>query len=90
MDLKQERYKRQYDVRVRNKHKSLQIGDQVLVRTHVLEPGRSPKLSFPVAGPYPVVKIDGCNVVVRSHEGEQSFHLDRVLRCPIELPAGLE
>ena len=56
----------------------------------MLEPGRSPKLSFPVAGPYPVIKIDGFNVVVRTCEGEQRFHLYRISCCPIELPAGVE
>jgi hypothetical protein len=75
------RYKTIYDNHVRNRHVNLHVGDQVLVRTYVLEPGRSSKLAMPVAGPYPVVKIDGPN---------ERLHLDRVLRCPVDLPSGVK
>jgi hypothetical protein len=89
-ELRLERYKRLYDFHVRRRHDGLQIGDYVFVRTYVVEPGRSAKLSFPVAGPYPVLKIDGPNVEVRTREGHQRLHLDRVLRCPMDLPSGVE
>jgi transposase InsO family protein len=89
-ELRLERYKRLYDFHVCRRHEGLKIGDLVLVRTYVLEPGRSSKLSFPVAGPYPVVKIDGPNIDVRTREGTQRLHLDRVMRCPMDLPSGVE
>jgi hypothetical protein len=85
-----ERYKRMYDHHVRSRHTDLHVGDQVLVRTYVLEPGRSSKLSFPVAGPYPVTRIDGVNVEIRTREGTERLHLDRVMKCPVDLPSGIE
>jgi hypothetical protein len=84
------RYKRLYDHHVRRRHKNLLIGDSVFVRTHLLEPGRTPKLVAPVAGPYPVVEIDGPNVVIRTCEGPERLHLDRVMRCPTDLPSSVE
>ena len=84
-----ERYKRIYDSKVR-KRAAVFPGDSVLVKTFVLKPGRSPKLTFPVAGPFPVVKIDGVHVVFRSRDGDQRVHLDRVIRCPMDLPPGVE
>jgi hypothetical protein len=85
------RYKRIYDHKVKSRHKDLQLGDSVLIRTYMLEPARSPKLSFPVAGPYPVIGIDGNHTVVRTREGTQRHHLDRIIRAPIsELPPGVE
>jgi hypothetical protein len=59
------------------------------VRTYVLEPGRSAKRSFPVAGPYPVTKISGSNVEVKTREGTERLHLDGVMRCPIDLLSGV-
>ena len=84
-----ERYKKLYDAHVRRRHHDLEIGDSVFVRTHVIEPARSPKLCFPVAGPYPVIRIDGSNVEIRTREGSQRLHLDRVVRCPTTLPSGV-
>ena len=83
------RYKEMYDLHVRKRHGSIQLGDSVFVRTHVIEPARSPKLSFPVAGPYPIVGISGSNVDIRTREGSQRVHLDRVVRCPTDLPSGV-
>jgi hypothetical protein len=84
-----ERYKKLYDSHVRRRHHDLEISDSVFVRTHVIEPARSPKLCFPVAGPYPVIKIDGYNVEIRTREGPQRLHLDRVVRCPTTIPSGV-
>jgi hypothetical protein len=54
------------------------------------EHARSPKLSFPVAGPYPVIGIDGTYAVVRTRDGIQRHHLDRIIRAPIfEFPPGV-
>jgi transposase InsO family protein len=88
--LRLQRYKSLYDYHVRRRHSDLQVGDSVFVRTHMLEPGRSPKLSAPVAGPYPVIRIDGPNVDIRTREGKVRLHLDRVMRCPTDLPSGVE
>lgn len=88
--LRLERYKYLYDYHVRRRHADLQVGDSVFVKTFMLEPGRSPKLSAPVSGPYPVVGIDGPNVVIRTREGSERLHLDRVMRCPTDLPSGVE
>jgi hypothetical protein len=68
----------------------LRVGDMVLVKTFFLEPGRSKKLAFPVAGPYPVVEISGPNVDIRTKEGIKRLNLDRVIRCPVDLPTGIE
>jgi Chromo (CHRromatin Organisation MOdifier) domain len=87
--LRVERYKRLYDAKVR-KRAAVYTGDSVLVKTFMLEPGRSPKLSFPVAGPYPVVQLDGVTVVIRTRDGDQRVHLDRVIRCHMDLPPGVE
>jgi hypothetical protein len=90
MEKRLQRYKLRYDDLVRRRAAGIQVGDSVLVRTHVLEPGRSPKLSFPVAGPYPVIELSGVNVQIRTREGLQTLHLDRVIRCPMDLPSGVE
>jgi Chromo (CHRromatin Organisation MOdifier) domain len=87
--LRVERYKRLYDAKVRQRA-AVFTGDSVLVKTFMLEPGRSPKLSFPVAGPYPVVQIDGVTVVIRTRDGDKRVHLDRVIRCHMDLPPGVE
>jgi hypothetical protein len=55
----------------------------------VIEPARYPTFSFPVAGPYPIVRMAGSNVDIRTREGRQSVHLDRVVRCPTTLPSGV-
>jgi hypothetical protein len=84
-----ERYKKLCDTHVRRRHHDLEISDSVFVRTHVIEPARSPKLRFPVAGPHPVTRVDGSNVEIRTREGPQRLHLDRVVRCPATLPSGV-
>ena len=86
-----ERYKRIYDHKEKSRHKNLQLGDSVLIRTYTMEPSRSPKLVVPVAGPYPVIGIDGTHVIVRTREGKKKHHLDRVIRAPMsDLPPGVE
>jgi hypothetical protein len=47
-------------------------------------------LSFPVAGPYPVSRTEGSNVEVRTRERLERIHLDRVMKCPVDLPSGVE
>jgi hypothetical protein len=84
------RYKYLYDYHVRRRPADLKVGDSVFVMTFKLEPGRSPKLSAPVSGPYPVFRIDGPNVVIRTREGTERLNLDRVMRCPTDLPSGVE
>jgi Chromo (CHRromatin Organisation MOdifier) domain len=42
-----------------------------------------------VAGPYPIVGLSGSNVDIRTREGPQRVHLDRVVRCPSTLPSGV-
>jgi Chromo (CHRromatin Organisation MOdifier) domain len=67
------------------------LTDSVLIRTYMLEPSRSPKFVFPVAGPYPIIGIDGLHVTVRTRDGPQKHHLDRVIRAPVnDLPPGVE
>jgi hypothetical protein len=84
-----EQYEKLYDTHVRRRDHDLEIGESVFVRTHVIEPARSPKLSFPVVGPYPVTRVDGSNVEIGTREGPQQLHLDRVVRCPTTLPSGV-
>ena len=92
MKVRQERYKRMYDAYVRARNSDIEIGDLVAVRTFVTEPGRSPKIEFPVTGPYVVVEKTPTNFVIRTREGRQSIHSARVIKFPrpTELPAGVE
>jgi transposase InsO family protein len=87
--LRIERYKRVYDAKVRSRG-IVMPGDSVFVKTFLLEPSRTPKLAFPVAGPYPVVQIDGPQVVIKTRDGDQRVHLDRVIRCPMDLTLGIQ
>ena len=87
--LRIERYKRVYDAKVRSRG-IVMPGESVFVKTFLLEPSRTPKLSFPVAGPYPVVETDGPQVVIKTRVGDQRVHLDRVIRCPMDLPPGIQ
>mgnify|MGYP003519284518 FL=1 len=87
--LRIERYKRVYDAKVRSRNEVLP-GESVLVKKFLWEPGRSPKLSFPVAGPYPVLTVDGVQAVLKTRDGDQRVHLDRVIRCPMDLPPGVQ
>ena len=36
-----------------------------------------------------MIRIDGSNVEIRTREGSQRLHLDRVVRCPTTLPSGV-
>jgi hypothetical protein len=87
--LRLKRYKSLYDAKVRTGGAYFP-GESVLVKTFILEPGRSPKLPFPVTGPYPVVQLDGVPVVIQTAAGDQRVHLDRVIKCPMDLPKGVE
>jgi hypothetical protein len=88
--LQLERYKRVYYHKVRNRHADLQLGDSVLIRTYMLEPSRRPKFVFPVAGPYPIIGIDGPHEIVRTRDCPQKHHLDRVISAPVtDLPPGV-
>jgi hypothetical protein len=58
-----ESYKKVYDAKVK-KRRVVSPADSVLVKTFMLEAGRSPKLTLPVAGPYPVVELYGVTVVI--------------------------
>jgi hypothetical protein len=69
--LQLERYKRVYDHKVRNRHADLQIGDSGLICTYMLEPSRRPKFVFLIAGPYPIIGIDGPHVTLRTRDGPQ-------------------
>ena len=83
--LRIERYKGVYDAKVRSREMAM-LRNSVFVKTFLLEPIRKPKLSFPVAGPYPVVQTDCPQVVIKTRDGDQRVHLDRVIRCPMDLP----
>jgi hypothetical protein len=56
----------------------------------MMEPGRPPKFSFPVAGPYPAVQLDSMTVFIRTREGIQCVNLEGVIRCPMDHPPGFE
>jgi Integrase core domain len=87
--LRIERYKRVYDAKVRSRG-IVMPGESVFVKTFLLEPSRTPKLAFPVARPYPVVQTDGPQVVIKTRDGDERLHLDRVIRCPMDLPPGIQ
>jgi hypothetical protein len=85
------RHKAVYDKRVKQRT-DVDVGDTVFVRTYVTEPARSPKLQFPVTGPYPVVKCFYSGVEILTADGRQRLHWDRVIKSPSpkDLPAGVE
>jgi Integrase core domain len=87
--LRVERYKSVYDAKVRSRG-ILVPGESVFVKTFLLEPSRTPKISFPVAGPYHVVETDGLQVVIKTRYGEQRVNLNRVISCPMDLPPGIQ
>jgi RNase H-like domain found in reverse transcriptase/Reverse transcriptase (RNA-dependent DNA polymerase)/Integrase zinc binding domain/Integrase core domain/Chromo (CHRromatin Organisation MOdifier) domain len=78
----QQRYKKAYDAHVRVRNADIQVGDLVFVRTFVTEPGRSPKVEFPVSGPYTVIARDDKTFVVRTASGSQRVSADRVTKAP--------
>ena len=77
---------------MRARNKEIQIGDFVAVRTFVHDPGRSPKIEFPVAGPFIVVGETKTGYKIRSRDGIQIVHSSRVIKFPraSELPLGDE
>jgi hypothetical protein len=81
------RYKRMYDSHVWKRYGEIQLGDSVYVRNHVLEPALSLKLSFSVAGSFPIVGISGSTSEIRTREGTQRIHLDRLSHFPTDLPS---
>jgi hypothetical protein len=64
----------------------------VVVNTFVTEPGRSPKMEFPVNGPYNVVGITPTGYNIRSRDGIQTVHSNRVIKFPRpeEFPLGVD
>jgi Chromo (CHRromatin Organisation MOdifier) domain len=85
------RHKAVYDKHLKQRT-DVDVGDTVFVRTYVMEPTRSPKLQFPVTGPYPVVKCFDSGVEILTADGRQRLHWDRVIKSPSpkDLPAGVE
>jgi Chromo (CHRromatin Organisation MOdifier) domain len=85
------RHKEVFDRHVR-KRADIDIGDTVFVRTYVTEPARSPKLQFPVTGPYPLVRCFETGIEILTADGRQRLHWDRVIRAPSakNLPPGVE
>ena len=92
LERAQRRYKKAYDLHVRARNKEIEIGDMVAVRTFVHDPGRSPKIEFPVSGPFIVVGETKSGYKIRSREGIQVVHSNRVIKLPhaSELPMGIE
>jgi hypothetical protein len=78
----QARYKRLYDAHVRARTADLCVRDSVAVRAYVTEPGRSPKLEFPVTDPYVLTDMTVTHCTVRTKEGPLKVHRDRVFRLP--------
>jgi Chromo (CHRromatin Organisation MOdifier) domain len=76
---------------VRARNRDIQVGDKVFVKTFVLEPARSPKLEFPVMGPYTVTRLGESGFDLITASGTQRVHSDRVIKAPSvhELPPGI-
>jgi transposase InsO family protein len=89
--IRTERYKKLYDLHVRARNRDIQVGDKVFVKTFVLEPARSPKLEFPVMGPYTVTRLGESGFDLITASGTQRVHSDRVIKAPSvhELPPGI-
>jgi hypothetical protein len=91
LDLGAEKMKYSYDAKVVQR-KNVHLGDVEFVRTYLTDPATSPKLEFPVSGPFPVSKVYGPHIEIMTRNGPQTLHLDRVIRAPSiqDLPAGVE
>jgi hypothetical protein len=82
LDAAQARYKKVYDAHVRVRNSNIQPGDLVFVKTFVTEPGRSPKLAFPVSGPHLVIARNDKTFVIKTSSGTQRVSTDRVTKAP--------
>jgi Chromo (CHRromatin Organisation MOdifier) domain len=74
---------------VRRRHHDLEIGDSVFCSDACYLARSVSEFELPAAGPYPVPRVDGSNVEIRTREVPQRLHLDRVVRCPTTLPSGV-
>jgi hypothetical protein len=81
--LRIECYKKVYDAIVR-KRGLVAPADSVLVKTVMLEAGRSPKPALHVARPYTALVPDRVTFVIKKRGGIQRVNLDRVMRCPMD------
>jgi hypothetical protein len=80
MPIRQQRYKNNYDRNVQRRNTQIESGDLVYVKTFVTEPGRSPKLEFPAAGPFVVISSDVNGFLLRTRSGDQRVSSDRVIK----------
>ena len=78
----QDRYKRNYDRRVRPKNNSLSEGSHVYVRREVHEPSVNPKLDQQVDGPYEVASNDEHTLLLRMGDKFIRVSSDRVTPAP--------
>jgi hypothetical protein len=78
----QDRYKRNYDRRVRPKNSSLSEGSNVFVRREVHEPNVNPKLDQQVDGLYEVVSNDEHTLLLRMGDSFIRVSTDRVTPAP--------
>jgi hypothetical protein len=81
--FRQQRYKDNYDRNVHRKNTKIESGDLVYVKTFVTEPGRSPKLEFPAAGPFVVISNYLNTFLLRTRSGDQRVSSNRVIKAGV-------
>ena len=79
----QERYRRNYDDRLRKQRSAIVAGSLVFLRKDHRDPGvRSHKLAPVVTGPHKVVEHDDHTVVIELGNQHERVSRDRVVTCP--------
>jgi hypothetical protein len=88
----QQRYKDVSDAHVRERNKDIRPGDLVFVKSFSHQTDVSPKLLFPAAGQYVVIKRDNRTMTVKTPSGPVRINCDRVTRAPApeDLPSGVK
>jgi hypothetical protein len=81
--IRQQRHNDNYNRNVQMRNTQIEFGDLVYVKKFATEPGRSPKLEFPAAGPFVVISNDMNTFLLRTRSGDQRVSSDRVIKAGV-------
>lgn len=87
MSIAQDRYKRDFDKRLRRPIQKLVVGNYVFVRKEYGSGERRTKLSPIVDGPFQVASLDSNTVTVLRNGEEEKLSRDRVVQSPTPIAA---
>ena len=82
LERSQERYKRNFDARIRQRLANLKPGDYVYREIPEHPQGVNPKLASPVDGPYRVLNVDWPTIVVDVDGHPVRVNANRLVRAP--------